>query len=178
MGNSIYDQVKRAVWCCALMKGGPVYLYGYMDKYELRKKGSKITDTKLLLDFQLADSDSYWEYYGGSPKFNRELAEQLIVSLKASGINWEAMPELEDDIKDEFNGSYGENRSIPVMKGFLHTNDGKVYPWMANLELPMTNLMTILRYVKEWETKTDDELVADLLDRLRKAVRYKSSFHL
>jgi len=170
--TEIEHTIKRSCWIAALMYGGPVYPLSRIDYRDYdRSYGKNKIDifTLQLRDFNDADRDSYWSYYGGRPKFYPELVRKLMNDLD-SGINWSLTENIKDDEESEFNGSYSPERYVPVVKGKLIMNNGNSYHWIANLNVNLTGIYEVLKFMKQWENLSDEEVIERLKIKLEKSI--------
>ena len=164
------QSIKRAVWIAALAKGGPVWPMSWKD-FQLYKSIAQPANIMILprSSFRDAYSDSYWEVYGGYPLFHRSMVEDLLNNLN-SGIDWYATSTIEDSTETEFQGTFSNDREIPVLRGELFLNNGKIYPGMANLEISLSGLSEVLMLIKKYDNLSDEEILMKLENKLKVAL--------
>ena len=182
--TQIDKSITRAMWLAVLSVGSPVYPLGYLDYQEYTHslhpygRGKKKVEPKEITDFSICDfhqypeNKSYWSYYGGYPQASEIMAQKFIEDIPI-GIDWEATQEPKDDVEHEFNSSFDPSTEIPVMQGVLVMNNGNKYPWIANFETDMQNLRSLLSFIKEWESKTDEEILELVKERINRSLENK-----
>lgn len=157
---SIIQEIKRSVWLAALMTGGPVLLS--KSRYELVE----------CYDFNEADEGSWWGRFSDYPEISPELGKKLRDEIKKekAKIDWDATEEMKDETVSIFNGTFADNTSLPVMVGILVLTNGSKYPWVCNFDCDFNHLKDVLELIKTWESKTDNQVLNDLCDKIDSAL--------
>ena len=152
--NDINASIKRTIWLAALLSGCPVKV---SDKVDLSEKNTRI-------DFGY--NDTWWNYYSGCTLADLSLVDEIIDGDLQ--IDWEATSDLLEDSESEFIGTLNPSNEIPILKGILRTKSGAQYPWVSNFKTDFQNLRNLLAILKEYEVKTDEEVIEKLKKRFTK----------